>query len=350
MPQEVSWAELLDDSGQKGRQAAELLRSKIHTPRANQDEEWRKELQALADRFPPQYLTHHLIRRLEKHKIRVGSGVSFHRYMVEESETRKMKLKSLGWTLNGKTTAYRFIDSLGVRRPQTDQGLSALDDVNWRCPGVLKAVSGTGGRGTYLILAEDEIVHVYDEKQFSSKTDTIEHARQLMSPNRTRPVPDKWISEELILEDRAARVPARDVKFFCFYGEVLFVLEVVRRGRNSLYSYTLPDGAPIRPKTSDYTYFDGAPASQDGLNLATHISQNIPHPFMRIDMLNSEDGLVFGEFTPRPGTFHQYTSEWDRRMGEAWARAENRIQRDLLRGKRFDSFLSSTRVFSDFNN
>lgn len=346
MSQEDDWSELLDSSEKQGQQAAEVLRLKLrNAQRSEQDSEWKEQVQALADRIPPQYLTHHLLRRLERHQIRVGTGLSFHRYMVEDSEMRKMKLKSLSWWLNSKTTAYRFIDALAVRRPHADLKPCKLDDVKWGYPSVLKAISGTGGRGIYLLLAENEIVHVYDEKKFSSKDEVIHHARGLLSPRSKRRLPDKWITEELILEDHASRLPARDVKFFCFYGEVLFVLEVVRRGRDSHYSFTLPDGSPIRPKINDYIYFEGAGASPEGLHLASQISQSIPHPFMRIDMLQGEDGLVFGEFTPRPGAFNHYTTEWDRRMGEAWARAADRIQRDLLMGKRFDEFLSTTGAY-----
>lgn len=348
MSQEVSWEELLGEIDEKGKQVAEILRLKFRdTPVVEQDEQWKQEIQVLADSIPPQHLTHHLLRRLERHKIRVRGGASFHRYMVEDSEIRKLKLNSLSWRLNRKTTAYRFVDSLGVRRPRTDLEPSSFDDVQWQYPGVLKAVSGTGGRGAYLLLAEDEIVHVHDEKRLASHAELRQHVRRLMGPRTKRRLPDQWIMEELILEDRIHRTPARDIKFFSFYGEVLFVLEVRRRGRDSLYSFTEPDGSPIKPKVNNYTYFEGAGASADDLKLASRISESIPHPFMRIDMLKGAEGLVFGEFTPRPGAFHQYTAEWDRRMGEAWLRAEDRLQFDLLSGKRFESFLSTTGAYRE---
>lgn len=342
MTQDDSWESFLHVAEESGQQVAELLRLKFRdTPSVEQNDQWRREMQLLADRIPPQHLTHHLVRRLEKHRIRIGQGLSFHRFMIEDSEIRKMRLKSLSWELNSKTKAYRFADAIGVRRPQSDIIPSSFDDISLQFPGVLKATVSTGGRGIYILHAEDEIVHVADKKQFSSVDKMSRHARGLMSARNRRPLANKWITEELVLEDVAMRVPARDVKFFSFYGEVVFVLEVIRTEKQPRYSFTLPDGTPIRPKVNDYVYFDGAGASADDLNLASSISQKIPHPFMRIDMLKGDSGLVFGEFTPRPGGFHQYTPEWDRRMGEAWARAEGRIQRDLLSGKRFDEFLST---------
>ncbi len=39
---------------------------------------------------------------------------------------------------------------------------------------------------------------------------------------------DEWMIEELIYENRREKVPARDVKFYCFYGKVGIILEIVR--------------------------------------------------------------------------------------------------------------------------
>lgn len=345
-PHRASWAELLDEVDEKGEQVAEVLRLMLRdAPSLEQKDQWKLEVQALADRIPPQYLTHHLLRRMERHQIRVQKGVSFCQYMVKDSEIRKMKINSLGWWLNRKTTAYRFVDALGVRRPGAELSPSRFSKVNWQYPGVLKAVSGTGGRGVYLLFAEDEVVHVLDGQKFSSQKEVDHHARNLMSPDSRRPLRNRWIMEELILESQKLRTPARDLKFYCFYGEVLLVLEVIRQGDQSLYSFTLPDGSYVRPGEWDYLYFDGAGATAKSLELASRISREIPHPFMRIDLLSGEDELVFGEFTPRPGGFQDFDCEWDRRMGEAWLRAEDRLQRDLLLGKRFDKFLSSTNIF-----
>lgn len=348
LSQDLSWDELLDDIDENGEKLALILRNWLRNgkPQA-QDGQRRQEVQAVADRIPPHFLTHQLVRDLEKNKIFVGHGLSFHRYMVEESEMRKMKLTSHSWALNRKTTAYRFVDALGVRRPRTEVARTSFERVSWQFPGVLKAESTTGGRGAYLIFAEDEIVHVLDGQRFSSKAEVAEHAHHLMSPDNPRRLPNRWIMEELVLEDRDERVAARDVKFFCFYGEVLFVLEVIRNGKQSQYAFTRPDGSSVRPGGWDYTYFDSAGPTAEGLELATKISKQIPHPFMRIDMLKGEDELVFGEFTPRPGRFHEFSPEWDRRMGEAWARAEDRIQKDLLSGKHFESFLSATQVYGE---
>lgn len=344
--EEIHWSELLDDVEAKGQAVARVLRSKVrHTPDPGQRNEWLQEVKALADRIPPQHLTHPIMRQLERHRIMVGRSASFHNFMVEQSERRKLRIPELGWLLNDKITAYQFIDRLGVRRPAGSLAPSLYREIEWQYPGVLKAASGTGGRGIYLAFSEDEIVHVYDGVRLGSSRELSDHVTSLMDVKKGRSFKDRWIMEELILENKASRTPARDVKFFCFYGEVLFVLEVIRNGKESLYSFTRPDGSKIKPGNWNYKYFESQGASSADLDLATRISRQIPHPFMRIDMLQSENGLVFGEFTPRPGGFQRFNAKWNRLMGEAWVRAEERIQRDLLTGKRFDDFLSATRVY-----
>lgn len=348
MEHEISWQGMVEDYSRTGQNLADALLQKIHAaPPKGAEEQWRRDLQSMADAVPTEFLTHHMLRRLERHKVRVGRGLSFQRYMVEDSEIRKMRLKSLSWALNRKSVATRFADELGVRRPRSSSGYCRFDELEWQVPGVLKARSSTGSRGCYLMFAEDDIVHVRDGKRFPSREAMENHARRLMDPANRRRLPDSWIVEELILEDPLAKIPARDLKFYSFYGEIQFVLEVIRDGNDSVYSFKTPEGEAIRPGDWDYRYFDGEGADAQSFELAAQISREIPHPYMRIDMLRGQDEVVFGEFTPRPGGFHQFSPKWDRRLGEAWARANDRLQEDLLRGKTFEAFLKATNVYPD---
>lgn len=59
---------------------------------------------------------------------------------------------------------------------------------------------------------------------------------------------------------------------------------------------------------------------------------------MRIDFLKSKNGMVFGEFTPRPGGYEQFNDEIDRWLGEYFLKAEGRLVIDLLNGKNFDYY------------
>lgn len=339
MSQDSSVALLHDAVEQQQAMLVERLVARVHEDPVL----WREEIESILARLDPSLLTHRLLRRLEKSKILVNNGISFHRFMVEDSEARKMGVISPGWRLNRKTRAYRFIDELGVRRPKTTDESKRFSSLVPSAPSVVKAVSGTGGRGTYLVHSDHQIRHVADGKTFSSWSELESHANALMS-GRDRRVRDKWIHEELILEDQANGVPGRDSKFFCFYGEVLFSLDVIRGESGTKYAFSTPDGTAFSPGSWDYDYFKSPGPTEEQLQLVAGISSEIPHPFMRIDMLLGEDELVFGEFTPRPGQFHKFAPDWDRKMGEAWLRARARIQDDLLAGKRFDAYARALAV------
>lgn len=329
---------LIDDISGKSHELSDaLLRELQDAPTSGDDSQWRENVDAILEEIDPALLTHHVIRRLERLHLPVRKSVSFHQRMVEESEAKKIGITPPSWRLNRKMRAYHFMDRLGVRRPETTPRAAGFSGLPQRAPSVVKAVSGTGGRGTYLVFSDQRIRHVADGREFGSREQFEGHARSLMEAGRRR-VPDRWIVEELILENRTEGLPARDSKFFCFYGEVLFNLDVIRGEQGSKYAFSLPDGSSVRPGDWDYTYFDSPGPTDEQLELAQRISLEIPHPFMRIDMLLGETELVFGEFTPRPGQFHRFNPEWDRRMGEAWMRADARLREDLLGDKRFDAY------------
>jgi hypothetical protein len=76
--------------------------------------------------------------------------------------------------------------------------------------------------------------------------------------------------------------------------------------------------------------------------LAERISREIPAPFMRIDFLRSPDGLVFGEFTRRPGSYGKFSVKFDRWLGDMFLSAEARLFDDALAGQKFPLFESVT--------
>lgn len=84
--------------------------------------------------------------------------------------------------------------------------------------------------------------------------------------------------------------------------------------------------------------FVGKGFTQQELAQVNEISRQIPSPFMRIDFLRGENGLVFGEFTPKPGNYDEFEETIDRWLGDCFLGAENRLVTDMLQGKKFDAF------------
>ncbi|GAA4829649.1 hypothetical protein GCM10023354_05380 [Garicola koreensis] len=192
-------------------------------------------------------------------------------------------------------------------------------------------------------MAPDTWRYVRSGQTLQGSSRLYDHASALMDPEgREKPIRDRWRYEELILEDPDNGVPARDVKFYAFYGEIAFGLEI-RRDRETQTRHFLPDNnETIFPLTLKRNSFEGLGASKDELASIKRISKAIPAPFMRIDMLRSADGLVLGEFTPKPGTVAHFTPEWDHKMGEMWRHAQARLTNDLLSGAGFQEFKQAT--------
>ncbi len=71
--------------------------------------------------------------------------------------------------------------------------------------------------------------------------------------------------------------------------------------------------------------FNGLGVTEEEVKMAEQISKKIPAPFIRIDFLRGEDGLVFGEFTPKPGNYDEFDDETDRILGDYFLKAETKL-------------------------
>ena len=124
-------------------------------------------------------------------------------------------------------------------------------------------------------------------------------------------------------------LPPIDLKFYCFFGEVGFVLEV-ERANETRYCEWLPDGRLAETGRYEGRSFVGSGFTNEQLEIAKRVSQAIPTPFMRIDFIKSKNAFSFGEFTPRPGQFSSFNKEFDRYLGECYLSAEGKVLKSLM--------------------
>lgn len=322
--------------GTRDLTAATLRR--LVTRRAMTDADHRAEVQRLLDHADPTAVGHPQLRIIEKYRLSVHRGLSFHAIMLQRSEAaRHAGVRDRVWALDDKAAGYRFADALGVRRPASDLTPRKLADLAPAPPTVVKPARSTGARGVYLLMPGGEVIDLRQRDTLRSWERAADRARRLLAEPHSR-VRDQWITEELILDGRR---PARDLKFFCFYGQLLFLVEIERLPTFRRV-YLSPDGQEITTGKSN-TLTKPYGASKEQIALAERISLEIPAPFCRIDMLREgRTGAVVGEFTPRSGQFEEFDQATDRLMGEAWVRAERRLLDDALAGKRFDAFTAAT--------
>ncbi len=69
------------------------------------------------------------------------------------------------------------------------------------------------------------------------------------------------------------------------------------------------------------------------VRIAAHLSRAVGLPFCRVDLFDTDDGVVLGEVTRTPGGNERYLPEHDAAMGLAWERAAFRLDLDLLAGR-----------------
>lgn len=312
------------------------------TPRARREggQEHREQLRKLLSAASPHHVRDVMLHRMAREKMYVGRSLSFMSSIVAKTEVARLGGPLPGWTLQDKQRSFEFMDLLDIRRPDSTGAVLPFAELDLLPGTVVKPAQGSGSMGCYWVFAENEVVHVKDGKVFTDRESLHKHAFSVLrdKSSATSASRDKWLSEELILSDNEQRQPAVDLKFWTFYGKVAFVSEI-NRHPEVRWDFWGPDGQRIEaPGGWKITRHEGQGFDPEHLKIVERISTEIPYPFMRIDMLRGDGELVFGELTPRPGSSNVLTREWDRRMGEMWGLAENRLQQDLIKGKAFSAY------------
>lgn len=288
-----------------------------------------------------EYLSHKFVKRFERKKLKLEKAMSFKEIMAEKSHLRRLGYKEYSWKLDKKPNAYPFADSIGLRRPHADPKVYKFSEIEEpKKPAVIKPIRSTGSMGVYLVFNKTTILSAREGIYLSSWEELQEDATKKLEDwkegKNKQFTKDEWMIEELILKEPDSTLPPSDLKFYCFYGEVLLVLETNRLHKK--FCFWDPEMNIIDTGDHWKGLYKGSGFTKEDVNLVAEASLNIPTPFIRLDMLNGHDGLVFGEATPRPGQYHLFNNEYDRILGEAYRMAEARLTKDLLNGKRFDEF------------
>lgn len=242
------------------------------------------------------------------------------------------------WEDNGKHTGRELGELCGLHVPEVFQGPCSLRKMSPPAHNaVIKPVQGCSsrgirplrwdGRGRYTNLFTGETT-TWEQAVASAMAD--KHAPRNLKlleqghPDAMRP---PWLLEELILNERGEL--ACDWKAFVFGGRVEAVFQMVRipggkAKKVKWWSRDWDDVGDIAPvKTWRYTSTLPGPHDPDRLTAAFEaVADLVDSPFIRVDLYEQPERVVFGEITPHPtGGTVKFASEWDRRFGAAWARA-----------------------------
>lgn len=242
--------------------------------------------------------------------------------------------------LHDKARGEEFVRSLGIATNSKLRSFSSADSIDLSdLPDVfvLKPTFLSSSYGVMVLERKDE--GFYDHLRRRQLTLEEIRAEQTKYEAESNSSSKAWVVESKAVDAEGAPVPD-DWKFFTFQGRVGLIHRTIRGTPKNTHAFFEGDFTPISA-TSDVIWTNEnivdrtvtlPPRSwRSMLNIARRISVAVPSPFVRVDMYNTEDGPVFGEFTLVPGTFYYEDRErmspvLSARMGQLWEEAE----RDLI--------------------
>lgn len=259
---------------------------------------------------------------------------SFKALVFQEARKSFRQPEYSAWLLDNKPRAYSFADKLGYKTPIINSQPSTFADTALEEGTVVKPLTGVMSQGVFII-SRNETIEVSTGKRYQDKNAVRSRMNQLIDDGTIRK--NEWIRERLILSDISPNQPARDIKFYTFYGQVKLILETIRTSGvvRCWYDQFLNT---INTGKYNKNLFPGNGVPLEYYDAAQKISLAVPSPFARIDFLAGAEGLVLNEITPKPGGSNQFADSVDRTLGEALISADARLRRDLLNGKVFDAF------------
>src|SRR5699024_12333961 len=100
------------------------------------------------------------------------------------------------YVLDGKQTAYEFIDRLKIRRPWTEGRTYRAEALPFEVSTVIKPADGAGARGVYLIHDFNDIIDLKRARKLSSTEELVKSMKQDLESGWV--VQNDWMAEELI--------------------------------------------------------------------------------------------------------------------------------------------------------
>lgn len=272
--------------------------------------------------------------RIAKDRPKHQPPASFHSLLYWESRKAFSRRENSAWLLDNKTNAYDFAKLLGFETPALESTIFTAQDIPLDPNTVVKPLTGVMSQGVFII-KENEIIDLVK----NNVVESTERLRQIMMSMVEDGIikHDEWIRERLIFGDHDPTEPARDLKFYTFYGEPYLSLETIRKPKVVRCWY---DNYSNLIDTGKYTneLFKGHGIPDEYYAVAAEIGKNVPAPFVRVDLLASPNGAVLNEITPKPGGAHLFAQSVDHRLGNFLISADARLRSDLIDGKDFSIF------------
>jgi hypothetical protein len=287
----------------------------------------------LGKHLSPSRYRDEMAKDLRAHGLAINTSLAAAIYMryaySKPSELPEFKI-------NPKSEGIRFARAAGMVVAKQFQGPVSFNKIIPIEKVVIKPENGYSAHGVFIVKSLSEMLELNSGKVYNSWDSLLQRIQTILYQGVVQS--DSWIVEEYVSKDKGNI--ANDLKFNVFYGVMGWVAEMERHP--SIRCYMMhPDGKELVSKLySKEETFLGRGATQEEMKMVEKLSLQIPVPFMRIDFLRGSAGLVFDEFTPRPGIIGYFDKKWDQLFGQMFYEAEARLRADLVAGKKFELFNS----------
>lgn len=276
------------------------------------------------------------INKMHQHNIRLNASLASSLFL---RHTYSSGLVLPEWKIDNKITGLNFAKALGLKTPQLFLANVSFNNIIPIPNTILKPIDEASARGTFIVFNKKKILELKTGNEFLSWEELGKHIKGLLENKIVGS--DNWMVEEYICKEDGT--VANDIKFYVFYGQLGWISEIQRQPKK-LHNTIDKSGKPLDYKIyKKNVLFRGAGASGDEIAMVEKTSLEIPAPFIRIDFLRGKNGLVFGEFTPRPGIIGAVNKIIDLNYGKMFHDADARLYTDLISGKKFDLFNYTTR-------
>jgi hypothetical protein len=231
------------------------------------------------------------------------------------------------WDHNAKDAGYALARSLGLRVPAQIAAPAPLDAL--REPAaervVVKPVEGAAARGVMpLVRADDGNWHLLFEL---GRTFSWAEIRGLLDDAVAEGgVGAEFLVEELIEGPTPLALPY-DCKVYCIGGRAELIMQRDPRNRRwakhasmRFLGRDFVDLGLVRHRQRHDPSVPLPAHPAELLDSAERIAGALPTPFVRVDLYEAPDGVVFSEITPQPGGYQLLRDDVDERLGEAWDR------------------------------
>lgn len=236
-------------------------------------------------------------------------------YLARVRQRVEQRERGVPKWLGDKRLSKHFAASTGLKVPRTLLTFDALDEIDLEAAPerfVLKPTFLSSSYGVMVLERRQGTFYDHLRRRTLTIDEIVADQRSRLEGASNDGLRRSWIVEECVVDASGSVVPD-DWKFFAFQGRIGLIHRTVRAQPRNVHSYYHGDFRPmplesglyeVNPQIVDARVSPPPRSWQRMLRDVRRLSIAAPLAFVRIDMYDSVEGPMFGEFTLTPGTFY----------------------------------------------